>query len=394
MFARHEVTILKSRLAEPRRFIQAVLGPREVGKTTAVVQALRDQPLPFRLFSADDAGGGCEWISRCWTQARLELASSEAPAFVLALDEIQQIPGWSETVKKEWDADTHSETDIRVVLLGSSRAMLARGLSEPLTGRFEEIRMTHWTYPEMRDAFGFSLPQFIFFGGYPGAAALIGDEERWRAFIRATMVDSTINRDILIDSPVSKPALLKQTFELGAQYSGEILSLTKLMGSLRDAGNTTTLAGYLGLLAQSGLLAALPKFSAGKARKRASIPKFQVFNSALRSALLQSTFEQAFADPVLKGRCIGSAVGAFLLSEAFRKRFELLYWREKADEVDYVIRFRGKCAAIEVKSNGERLSKGLSVFTGRFRPEKAVLVGEAGLPVEEFLSMDPLELLS
>lgn len=213
------------------------------------------------------------------------------------IDEIQKVPNWSETVKRQWDDDTWNERNIKVVLLGSSRALILQGLSESLMGRFEEIRMTHWTYAEMRDCFGLTVGEFIYFGGYPGAVEMMQDEARWKVYVRNSMIDATVNRDIFEGVRIGKAALLRKTLELGAAYSGKILSLTKLLGEIQDAGNVMTIAGYLERLNQCGLLGTLQKFSVDDARRRASIPKFQVHNNALLTTLSVGTFEQVRNDP-------------------------------------------------------------------------------------------------
>jgi predicted AAA+ superfamily ATPase len=373
-------------LGEPRKFIQVVLGPRQIGKTTVVRQVLHDINKPQLYFSADDtAVAGSAWLASCWTAARLEAQTHPDAGCVLVIDEIQKVPNWSETVKRQWDDDTWNERNIKVVLLGSSRALILQGLSESLMGRFEEIRMTHWTYAEMRDCFGLTVDEFIYFGGYPGAVEMMQDEARWKVYVRNSMIDATVNRDIFEDVRIGKAALLRKTLELGAAYSGKILSLTKLLGEIQDAGNVMTIAGYLERLNQCGLLGTFQKFSVDDARRRASIPKFQVHNNALLTALSAGTFEQVRNDPVKWGHYVESAVGAYLISQAYRLQFEVFYWRDGNNEVDFVLRKDGKVVALEVKSNHERYTKGLDVFCQKFRPNVALIVGSGGLPLETFL---------
>ncbi len=307
---------------------------------------------------------------------------------ILVIDEIQKIENWSEAVKKEWDDDSFHDRNIKVLLLGSSRVMLERGLSESLGGRFEEIRMTHWSYPEMREAFGFTLDQYMYYGGYPGAADLVSDPDRWGQYIQSAIIDATIHKDILLNTPIGKPALLRQTFELGAAYSGELLSLNKMLGSLQDAGNTVTLSGYINLLDESGILCALQKFSVDTARRRASIPKFQVYNNALKIAYHPHTFEQAIMDRKEWGHIYESAIGAWLVSQAFVHRFEVFYWRDHNNEVDFILRKKGIVVAIEVKSNAEKITKGLTSFKEQFNPRAAFIVGKEGINADDFLSMD------
>ena len=389
MYKRPVYQQIKNRLIEPRKFIQVVMGPRQVGKTTVVKQVLHDLGEPFQFFSADNVPvSNTAWVSNCWAAVRSLKDNKRLNSIILVIDEIQKISNWSEVVKKECDDDTFHDRNIKVLLLGSSRVLLEKGLSESLGGRFEEIRMSHWSYTEMHHCFGTSLEEFLFYGGYPGAAQLITDPERWEHYIQSAIIDATINKDILMDSPIGKPALLRQTFELGASYSGELLSLTKMLGSLQDSGNTVTLAGYINLLGESGMLRGLQKYSIDTARRRASVPKFQVYDNALKMVYLPHTFEDAIMDRRLWGRIFESGVGAWIISQAFVHRFEVFYWRDRDDEVDFVLRKKGTVVAIEVKSNAEKNTKGLSVFKERFKPHAAIIVGDGGIRGEDFLTMD------
>lgn len=389
MYKRSEYHIITERLKEERKFIQVVMGARQIGKSTVVKQVLKDIDLPYQFFSADNIPATKQsWISDCWDAVRSIKKSNNYESMILVIDEIQKISNWSEAVKKEWDADTFNDCDIKVLLLGSSRVMLEKGLSESLAGRFEEIRMSHWSFLEMKECFDFSLEQYIYYGGYPGAASLINDNDRFSQYIQSAIIDATINKDILMDTPINKPALLRQTFELGASYSGELLSLNKMLGSLQDAGNTVTLAGYINLLNESGLLCGLQKFSIDNARRKASIPKLQVYNNALKMVYNSLSFEQSLLDRKHWGRIFESGIGAYLVSQAFTHRFEVYYWRERNDEVDFILRKNNSLIAIEVKSNAEKNTSGLDKFRQNFNPDKAFIVGEGGITPEEFLSMN------
>ena len=389
MYKRSEYHIITERLKEERKFIQVVMGARQIGKSTVVKQVLKDIDLPYQFFSADNIPATKQsWISDCWDAVRSIKKSNNYESMILVIDEIQKISNWSEAVKKEWDADTFNDCDIKVLLLGSSRVMLEKGLSESLAGRFEEIRMSHWSFLEMKECFDFSLEQYIYYGGYPGAASLINDNDRFSQYIQSSIIDATINKDILMDTPINKPALLRQTFELGASYSGELLSLNKMLGSLQDAGNTVTLAGYINLLNESGLLCGLQKFSIDNARRKASIPKLQVYNNALKMVYNSLSFEQSLLDRKHWGRIFESGIGAYLVSQAFTHRFEVYYWRERNDEVDFILRKNNSLIAIEVKSNAEKNTSGLDRFRQNFNPDKAFIVGEGGITPEEFLSMN------
>ncbi len=393
MYKRAEYQIIKKRLEEPRKFIQVVMGARQIGKSTVVKQVLKDLDLPYQFYSADNVpASNTAWISDCWETVRSLKRNNGWESAILVIDEIQKIPDWSEAVKKEWDDDSFNDKNIKVLLLGSSRVLLEKDLSESLAGRFEEIRMSHWSYAEMRDCFGWSLDRYIFYGGYPGAASLADDEDRFRQYIQSSIIDATINKDILMDTPIGKPALLRQTFELGAAYSGELLSLNKMLGSLQDAGNTSTLSGYLNLLAESGLLCGLQKYSIDLARRRASIPKLQVYNNALKMVYSPMTFDQAILDRRSWGRTLESGIGACLVSQAFVHRFDVFYWRERNDEVDFILRKKNSSVAIEVKGNAEKRTAGLEKFRELFKPTSSFIVGDGGIKAEEFLSMDLLKL--
>ena len=393
MFRRSTYQTLMLRLREPRHFIQVLTGPRQVGKTTVIQQVLGDLEIPGRLYNADAVISGQQtWIHDCWEQTRLEMRIKAHAEFVLVFDEIQKIQKWSEFVKKEWDDDTFAGRNIKVVLLGSSRVMLEKGLADSMAGRFEEIRIGHWTYPEMRDAFGLTLEQYIYYGGYPGSVVLLKDEQRWKEYIRTSMIETAIQRDILLQSPIGKPALLRQTFEMGAAYSGKLLSLTKMLGSLQDAGNTVTLAGYLNLLQESCMLTGLQKYSTDTARKRASIPKYQVYNNALLCVYLDNSLENTVMNRELWGQIFESSIGAHIINQSFISRYEVYYWREKQDEVDFILKRNQKLVAIEVKSNQESHTNGLLRFSEMYHPHQTLIVGEHGIKAEEFLSMSPMEL--
>lgn len=389
MYQRSEYQTIKSRLSEPRKFIQVIVGPRQIGKSTVVKQVLQGIDVPYLFYSADDVPAtNRAWVSDSWAAARSLKKSKGYAELVLVIDEIQKISNWSEVVKKEWDADTFNDCSVKLLLLGSSRVLLEKGLSESLAGRFEEIRMTHWNYAEMRDAFGLTLEQYLFYGGYPGAITLTTDYDRFQQYIQSAIIDSTINKDILMGTAVGKPALLRQTFELGSAYSGELLSLNKMLGILQDAGNTSTLMSYLHLLNDSGLLCGLQKFSIDMARRKSSIPKFQVYNNALKLVYDTTTFEHALLDRRQWGRIFESGIGAYIINQSFKYRFEVYYWRDRNNEVDFILRKNNSIVAIEVKSNSEKDSAGLDQFRKQFNPSAAFIVGDGGISPTDFLTMD------
>lgn len=393
-YLRKQYNTLKERVEEPRKFIQVIAGPRQVGKSTLVSQVLKQIELAYMMEVADGVDSkDTDWIRRVWESARTTMQLRKEKEFLLVIDEIQKIDNWSDAVKREWDEDTRMGLNLKVVLLGSSRLLLKKGLTESLAGRYELIRLGHWSYLEMQEAFGFTLDEYIYFGGYPGPAHLIKDERRWKKYVKDSLVAPAIEKDVIMTSNIYKPALMKRLFELGCGYSAEILSLTKLIGQLQDAGNVTTLAGYLEILNQCSLLAALQKYAKDDARKYNSIPKYQVYNNALMTAYKGRTFEKDRIDPRVWGRWVESAVGAYLLSMAEELEYQLYYWREGTDEVDFIIVTGGECIAIEVKSGRRGMNSGLPKFVKAFHPKRSFVVGTSGVSLEDFLKSDLEELI-
>ena len=375
--------------------MQVLAGPRQVGKSTLVEQVLQDVTIPYSMEVADAvAPEDSDWIRRVWEAARTTMALRAEAERLLVIDEIQKIDNWSEVVKREWDEDTRKRLNLKVVLLGSSRLLLKKGLTESLAGRFELIRLGHWSYQEMHDAFGVTLDEYIYFGGYPGAAQLMGDEKRWRNYIKDSLVAPAIEKELQMTPNIDKPAFM-QLFELGCSYSAEILSLTKLMGQLQDVGNVTTLASYLEILDQCALLTGLQKYANDDARKRSSVPKYQVYNNALLTAYKGRAFHTDRTDATLWGRWVESAIGAHLLSMAEEADYQVFYWREPArnkagkdKEVDFIIVNDGEVTAIEVKSGRRGMNSGLPAFVEAFHPKRSFVVGAGGVSLEDFLSCD------
>ncbi|MCA0335164.1 MAG: ATP-binding protein [Bacteroidetes bacterium] len=387
MFKRQPINKLSARLREPRSFIQVLMGPRQVGKTTLVYQLLPD--LPNSIYeSADTMAANAVWLEQIWEGARVRLQLAGMKEITLVVDEIQKIGNWSEIVKKLWDEDTRLGNNIKVLLLGSSCLLMQQGLTESLTGRFESTYLGHWSFLEMQEAFGWTADQFVWYGGYPGSAALIFDEPRWKKYISDSLIETSISKDILMLSRVDKPALMKRLFEIGCIYSGQILSYTKIVGQLLDVGNTITLSHYLYLLDTAGLLAGIEKYSSDIIRKRSSSPKFQVHNTALISAQSNNTFDKIKYQPEAWGRIVESAVGAHLLNASLEHGLKLYYWRHRNEEVDFVIEKRSQVIGIEVKTNTQKVTGGMKSFQEKYKPEKILLVGKSGIPWQEFLKMD------
>ena len=372
-YIRKQFDTLKERILEPRKFIQVVAGPRQVGKTTLVGQVLEQVSISHVTELADGVDPkDSDWIHRIWEAARATMMIRGLEEYLLVIDEVQKIENWSEMVKREWDADTRNRLNLKAVLLGSSRLLLKKGLTESLAGRYELIRMPHWSLQEMRDAFGVTVDEYIYFGGYPGPAHMIKDERRWRKYIKDSLVAPASEKDVIMTSNIYKPALMKQLFELGCSYSAEILSLTKLMGQLQDAGNVTTLAGYLEILDECALLTAYKG----------------------RDFVTDRTDTKAW------GRWVESAVGAHLLSMADDLDYKVYYWREpsrnkdeKDKEVDFIIDNGSEVTAIEVKSGRRGMNAGLPDFVEAFKPKRSFVVGTGGISLEDFLGCEVETLL-
>ncbi len=393
-FVRHHYETILSRVNEPRKFIQVLAGPRQVGKSTLVQQVLRDIAIPYTFENADAINTqDSDWIRRVWESVRVTMQMLHEEEHLLVIDEIQKIDNWSEMVKAEWDKDSRERRNMKVIILGSSRLLLKKGLTESLAGRFELIRITHWSYPEMRDAFGYTLDQYIYYGGYPGPAMLVNNEKRWKKYIKDSLVAPAIEKDVIMTSNIYKPSLMKRTFELGCCYSSEQLSLTKMIGKLQDAGNVTTVSGYLKILSQSSLLSALQKYANDDARKYNSIPKFQVYNNALLTANKGRTFLKDRQDTEIWGRWVESAVGAYLVSQAEELEYQVYYWRERNCEVDFVIVSAETTLAIEVKSGRRSTNSGLPAFNKAFHPTRSFVIGTGGISIEDFLSCHLADLI-
>lgn len=393
-YKKKEYQVLMDRIKEPRRFIQVISGPRQVGKSTMVKQVLNDTDIPHHFVTADGISPqNRQWINDVWETVRARKNFGKLDEYLLVIDEVHKIDNWSEAIKSEWDYDTFHDINIKVVLLGSSRLLLKDGLTESLAGRFEIIRMSHWSYSEMHEAFGMNVSQYVYFGGYPGSASYINDEKRWRNYIKDSIISPAITQDILATKTVYKPSLMQQLFSLGCTYSGEEMSLNKILGQLQDAGNVTTLANYLNTLDETRLLKGLQKYAHDNARKYNSVPKLMVYNTALMSALSNTKFKDVFTTPKQWGRWVESAVGSYLLNSAESIGFQVYYWRERNEEVDFIIDYYGKLTAIEVKSGQRTMNTGLQVFKDKFNPLHAIVVGADAFPLDEFLRMDIEKLL-
>ncbi|PIP68026.1 MAG: AAA family ATPase [Candidatus Omnitrophica bacterium CG_4_9_14_0_2_um_filter_42_8] len=391
IFKRDITVTIAQRLKENRNFIQVISGPRQVGKTTAIRQVLEEIGISYHYAAADlPAPPPVEWIAQQWDIGRRKALNEKS--VILILDEVQKISSWSEEVKRLWDEDTRQDIDLKVVLLGSSALLIQKGLTESLAGRFEVIRLGHWSWKECQDCFNWDVDRFIYFGGYPGAATLIDNEERWSQYVRDSLIETAISKDILLLNRVEKPALLRQLFVLACEYGGQILSYQKLLGQLADAGNTTTLAHYQRLLESAFLIKGLQKWSGGALRRRSSSPKWMPLNTALMTSLANKSFQEWRSDPDMWGRLVEVSVGAHLVNEGVQHSVELYYWRKGNNEVDFILSKGSDLVAIEVKSGKRHTTlPGLEFFRKKYKIKNSMLIGMSGINIKDFFETPILE---
>lgn len=378
-------------MVEPRRRMQIVMGPRQVGKSTLVRQFTEGISVPFDFFAADGVNRfDSSWIPNKWQQVRMRMDIHSEQEHILIIDEVQKIRGWSEQVKKEWDEDSRSHRNLKVILLGSSRLLLQKGLEESLEGRFETIKMGYWDWQEMHEAFGFSMDEYVYFGGFPGLAPDIQDEDRWRNLMEDSIISPILTRDILEIEEIRNPALLRQVFELACIESAKELSLTKMQGTM-NSGTVPTIKNYLDILNKSMIVQPLQNYSPSRVKEKQSVPKMQVFNNAFRNRFGTFSFDEARVDPAEWGRLVESAVGAHLANRAMTDDYELFYWRnERRQECDYVLRKGQALVAIEVKSGSVDKTVGFEKFKERFADKvtAAFIVGPHALPLDDFFILD------
>jgi len=390
-YSRPVLEEIKSRIDHSKGLIQVITGPRQVGKTTLVKQLFQSAKWTgiYHVVEgsvAYDSG----WIEAVFNDAVIRQGRAHQPV-ILAIDEIQKIPNWSETIKRLYDQQKfRGETSVQLILLGSSHWLMQRGLSESLAGRFEQWDIGHWTFTELQQCFDISPEEYVYFGAYPGAMEMRKEESRWKAYVLNSLIEPVITKDVLLLERIEKPAVLRKVFELGSLYSGQILSYTKLLGQLQDAKNTTTVAHYLELLQRAGLLEGLQKFSRDNARRRSSSPKWQVMNNALLSAISGVDFKSVKSQPALWGKWVESAVGCHLIAHRGAD-LQMYYWNESNAEVDYVLKWNDKVIGIEVKSARGKVT-GLNQFMKQFNPHKVYQLDERSLSWQQFIMMDPREL--
>ena len=384
LFKRSLVDTIAGRAREPRRFIQIVVGPRQTGKTTAILQAVNQLDIMFTYFSFDDERDiTAEKLRTVWDAARSSIRSTND--HILILDEIHRIPQWSSTIKALWDEDTRLDCRLKVILSGSSPLLLRKGLKESLAGRFEIIHSPHWSLWECMQAFGYTLEDYLCFGGYPGAAPLKDDALRWATYLREAIIEPTLTKDVLFMEEVRKPSVLAELFYLGAAYSSQKISYRKLLGQLQDAGNTDTIANYLKLLANAGILAALFKYDEKLINVRSSSPRLMVFDPSLLTVATGRSKDELLGEGELRGHVIESAVGAYLLARSKTDGFELFWWRDGGNEVDFVLSKGTKRTAIEVKSGRIKRRTGIRRFLEEYPGTYALIIDNSNINIEDFL---------
>lgn len=411
MFERKQVKIMLDRIREPRRTIMIISGPRQCGKTTAVKQMLDKCDMTAFLFSADNVKTlGNDWITDKWEQVRNRMDAQKLPEAILVIDEVQKIDNWSEAVKAEWDKDSLDRRPLKVILLGSSRLLLEKGLEESLAGRYEKLDMTFWTYDEMHDAFNMTRDEYIYFGGFPGLYEYIHDETRWRYFVENSIISPFLLRDITELEEIRNPTLLTHVFAIGSSLSSRERTIRAFHSEL-NGGTMPTIMNYLNLLDKTMMLKPIFKFRSSDTEKYNSSPKMQVYNNAYLTANRNVRFRDVRENNDEWGQWVESAIGAFLLSMAPSLGYKVMYWREERKykdkqgktrtgifEVDYILQKGDSIVAIEVKSNRVKNLSGINEFRKVIETKKnltltsALVVGNDDMPFEEFCRLDLNEL--
>lgn len=350
---------LDRNLKSENKLIQVILGPRQVGKTTTILNYLETNYNEKAIYvSADKVfQSNALWLQEQWQKAQIEKK-------LLVIDEIQKCENWAEVIKSLWDQAKLQKKQIQCVLLGSSSLEIQKGLTESLTGRFQLITTYHWNYSESKDGYDLSFEDFLKFGGYPGSYPFIKDQE-WINYVRNSIITTVIEKDILQYQNVKSPSLFKQAFDILMAYPAQEISYTKLLGQLQDKGNTDLIKYYIRLYEGAFLIKALEKFSNKAVITKSSTPKIL----PLAPCLYYLTILDSYS-PEEKGRVFELLVGAQLV----RTGEELYYWREKNNEVDYVLKRGKKIWAIEVKSGYKKNSKGLDAFKKKFPTAKLVII--------------------
>jgi predicted AAA+ superfamily ATPase len=338
---------ISSRLQEKPSFIQVILGPRQVGKTSGILHILEKKfdPSDYSYVSCEDELHNPDWFLKHVQK------TAEEQKKILVFDEIQKLENWSQLIKSVWDQKKRQKQMVHIVLLGSSSLELTLGLNESLAGRFETIPVHHWSAQESRLAYKLDFEDYLRYGGYPGSYPLRSQPTRFRKYVMDSIFENVVTRDIMSFSTIKKPALFRQTFALACQYPAQEVSYNKLLGQLQDAGNVDQIKHYLDLFSQAFLLRLIFKYGKTPLSRNSSpkiLPCAPVFTTLLRQEPLS---------PEDKGRQFESIVGN-RLCETFESVY---YWRDGFFEVDFVVRDGKTLIGIEVKSK-TRKSSGIEAF--------------------------------
>jgi len=366
---------LQRRLEEkPPIRLQLLVGPRQVGKTTLLL-ALEERYKSRAIYvSADTPEAGLpSWADGVWRRA---LDRTGHDAAILLIDEIQYLPQWSHWLKARFDEVTRKKIPLHVVVTGSSSLKIGAGAKETMAGRFERLTLTHWGAADLTKFLGVSgdiAPErIVSHGGYPGAVTYWNDPARWRTYLRDSVIEPAIGRDILQLEVVRKPALLRQLFALAVAHPAEILSLEKIAGSLAEKGALETLAHYMELLSDAFLVAGLQRYAGDEIRRRRSPPKLVVLNNALLAGSRASSPPGTQSNPSEWGRWLENACIAFAINAGQ----EAFYWREEPWEVDAVIRGSWGRWLLEVKSGDYGIAdlRGLAQAVAKFPDFQPIVI--------------------
>lgn len=390
---------LKKRISEPAPSrIQILTGPRQVGKTTLLLDLARSTKIASRYLALDAPEASIPgWWDRQW-ELILQVAGEKK--VLLLLDEVQFLPDWTRVVKSAVDQIYRMKIPVHIIATGSSALKVGAGAKETMAGRFERLAICHWAPSDIQKAFRLTpkeaVTRYLRFGGFPGGMNLISDLQRWRAYIRDSIMEPAIGRDLIHAEKIRKPSLFRQVFGICTKYPSEIVSLGKIGGALLEEGTLDTISQYLEILQEAYLVAPIRKFSRKEIRRRASPPKLIPLSNAFLAASGHENLPTHQSDPQAWGRWVETACIAFLINSGLTVH----YWREEPFEVDVVVENADGEWAIEIKSgafSGGDL-RGLFEFCKKFpsftpiviceneHQEPARRSGVQSLSFEEFFS--------
>lgn len=371
--------LLLQRLAEPAPSrIQLLAGPRQVGKTTLLLELAEKLGSVAIYVAADGPEASLPGFwERLWARAE-SCAKADGRAVVL-LDEAHVLHDWATRLKGEWDRLRRRRLAVQIVATGSSALHLGLGSRESLAGRFERIVLSHWSAASLVDVFhvdpGDAAEMLVRMGAYPGAFAYRDDLDRWAAYVRDAILEPAIGRDLLALAPVRKPALLRQVFAVCASSPAQIVSLQKIQGQLQDPGAIETVAHYLALLEEAFLVAPLVKHSLKTARRRAAPPKLVTLSNAFLAITHPHGMPDREREPARFGMWVENACLAFAWNAGQR----VSYWREEPFEVDAVIEGNWGKWAVEIKTGAVSPAdlRGLTEFTRRYTDYRPLVLCDA-----------------